>query len=339
MGKMAKIDEFRIAVRHRQAAYACELAMFIMEAMGQETPREVFAFLDRTANKSQFAALICSFSFFYRDMPQPGFQMKLLKRAARGDDDEVAADAYFAMAGEYLSDERTVRKAMTALERAAELGHGEAHIRLARAYETGMLNNRVNFDKAWATLCDGVSEFDYGPAKLALADFMIRHELLSDEFNPITLLQEAVAEGVDGAEEMLIGFGEMVHKLMPRLPYLIVPGDMERAKLARNAIVNEFHIDSTAAADLVSRLFGFDSWEVMEETVASGGQGASDFDEDCSPEDMDLRKAAQIAIIESELDTTEDFAEAVWSLLRPTARNGTPSLRALERVHKRPGGR
>ncbi|MCV9964925.1 hypothetical protein OIU34_23815 [Pararhizobium sp. BT-229] len=336
---MAVIDEFRALVRHREVIDACERAMLIMQVMGKETPPEVFAFLDRNAQKSQFAALVCASSFFHRDMPQPGYRMKLLKRATRGNDEDVAADAYFAIAGECLSDDRTIRKAMDALERAAELGHGEAHIKLAKGYETGIFNNRVNFDKAWATLCDGVHELDYGPAKVALADFMLRYELLSDQFNPIQLLHEAVAEGVDGAEERLIALGELVDELQPRLPYLIVPKDMDRANLARNAIINELHVGDEEAAVLVARLFGFASWETMEETVESGGHGGSDFDEDCSQEDLALRKAAQIEIIEDELDVPEEFAEAVWSLLRPTARDGIPSLRALERVYKGRGGR
>jgi hypothetical protein len=257
-----------------------------------------------------------------------------LKRATRGYDDDVAADAYYALAGRYSSDERTARKAMTALERAAELGHGEAHIKLAQGYETGMFNNRVNFDKAWATLCDGVQDLDYGPAKVALADFMIRHELLSDEFNPIQLLHEAVADGVDDAEEILMAFGELAEELRPRLPYLIVPKDMERALQARSAIVNELHIVDEAAGALVARLFGFASWEAMEEMVENGYPGGSDFDEDCSPEDLGLRRNVQIDIIADEIDVPEDFAAAILGLLKPTAREGIPSLRALERVYK-----
>lgn len=331
---MAKIDDFRLLVRHREILEACELAMAIMEVMGKETPRDVFDFLDRIAGKSQFAALVCAGSYFHREMPEPGYRMKLLKRATRGEDADVAADAYFAIAVECLSDERTVRRAMDALEKAAYLGHGEAHIKLAKGYETGMFNNRVNFDKAWATLCDGVHELDYGPAKVALADFMLRYELLSDQFNPIQLLHEAVEEGVDGAEERLIAIGELVGELRPKLPYLIVPKDLGRANLARNAIINELHVSDEAAAVLVARLFGFDSWETMDQTVEIGGHGDTDFDEDCSPEDLALRKASQVEIIEDELDVPEEFAEAVWSLLRPTARDGIPSLRALEKVYK-----
>ncbi|MCS4089346.1 hypothetical protein [Rhizobium sp. BK176] len=331
---MAKIDEFRSSVRHREIDNACELAMMIMDVMGRETPRDVFDFLDRMASKSQHAALVCSFTFFYREQPEPDYQTKLLKRATRGYDEDVAADAYFALAGRYSSDEQTVRKAMPALVRAAELGHGEAHIKLAKGYETGMFNNRISFDKAFATLCDGVQELDYGPAKVALADFMFRHELLSDEFNPLQLLHEAAVEGVDNAREMLMAFSEMAEELQPHLPYVIVPKDMERAILARNAIVNELHVGEDDAADLVARLFGFDCWETMEEMVEGGHGGESDFDEECLPEDMDLRRAIQIEMIADELDVPEDFAEAVWSLLRPTAREGVPSLRALERVYK-----
>lgn len=331
---MATIDRFRIAVRNREVLEACELAAVIMEVMGKETPSEVFDFLDRSARKSPYAALACASSFFLRDVPTPGYRMKLLKRAARSDDDEVAANAYYGIAAECLLEEKTVRKALDALERAAELGHADAHVNLARGYEFGLYRNRIDIEKAWLTLCDCVEDLDYGPAKVALADFIFRHDVHSDEYNPLELLQEAAEEGVDGAEERLHALSELANEHRARLPYLIIPKDMQRAVMVRNAIVNELNVGNEYAGDLVAKLFGFDTWETIEATVASGDHDGSDFDEDCSPEDMGLRRASQIAVIQEELDVPEEFAEAVWSLLRPTAREGKPSLRGLEKVYR-----
>ena len=260
--------------------------------------------------------------------------MKLLKRAARSDDAEVAANAYYGIAAECLLEEKTVRKALDALERAAELGHGDAHVRLSRGYEFGLYKNRIDIEKAWLTLCDCVEDLDYGPAKVALADFIFRHDVHSDEFNPIELLQEAAEEGVEGAEERLRALSELANEHRARVPYLIIPKDMQRAAKIRSAIVNELNVGNEYAGDLVAKLFGFDAWQTMEATVANGDHDGSDFDEDCSPEDMGLRRTSQIAVIHEELDVPVEFAEAVWSLLRPTAREGKPSLRGLEKIYR-----
>jgi hypothetical protein len=331
---MAVIDRFRVAVRDREVREACDLAVTIMEVMGKETPREVFDFLDRNVRKSPYVALACASSFFLRDVPTPGYRMKLLKRVARSDDAEVAANAYYGIAAECLIEEKTVRKALDALERAVELGHPDAHVKLSRGYEFGLYRNRIDVEKAWLTLCDCVEDLDYGPAKVALADFIFRHDVHSDDFNPIELLQEAAEEGVEGAEERLHALEEIANEHQARLPYLIIPQDLERATMVRNAIVNELDVGNEHAGDLVAKLFGFDAWETMEGFVAGHDHEENDFDEDCSPEDMGLRRALQIAVIREELDVPEAFANAVWTLLRPTAREGKPSLRGLEKVYR-----
>jgi tetratricopeptide (TPR) repeat protein len=331
---MAKIDLFRIAVQERETIEACDLAAIIMDAMGKETPQEVFDFLDRSARKSPYAALACASSFFLRDMPQPDHRLKLLKRAARADDEELAADAYYALAVEYSLVEKTVRKALSALERAADLGHGDAYVRLARGYEFGLYRNRINVDRAYYNLCLCIDQLDYGPGKVALADFIIRHGIQSDEYNPIELLHEAAEEGVEGAQERLDALNEIAAEYKARLPYLIVPRDMNRPEMVRAAIVNELNVGEEFASELVARLFGFDGWGMLEATVIGGSHGESDYDEDCAPDDLHLRRSVQVTIIQEELDVPEDFAEVVWDLLRPTARSGKPSLRALDKTYK-----
>lgn len=336
---LSKLDMFREAVGAREILEATMLAQHLFHAMGRETPPEVFSFLDKYASRSQVVAMVCAMSFHFRDEPTPGHRIRMLKKVSRGGDDTIAADAMFAVAGECLLDEKTVRKAMDWLRRAGDMGHGEALVRLAYGLEHGIYRNRVDNGEAYATLAEAV-DLEYGPAKLAMADFIIRHGVDDDDYHPLELLREAIEDEVEGAEELL---EKLVHIATedqeeadgpdhPEMDGVVVPDGMERPNLLRNAICNELPILEDQAAHLVSILHGFSSWNEMVQFAENPMFEKGPFDEDCGKGPMDERRMTQIAILGHILGAPAEIAEEIWALLRPTAKEGHPSLRGLDRA-------
>lgn len=334
---MAVINKFREAVAEQDVVEASEHAAHIVSVMGAETPGEVFEFLDKASGKSQHAAMVCATTFLFREPPTPSHRLKLLKKATRTNDTNLAAMAYFAIGMETVMHGEQPKKAIPAFQKSSELGNLESNIVLAQAYERGVFGQRDHINKAFNALADAVDE-DYGPAKIAMAEFSFRNGIHDEDYCPHQLLEEAVEDGVEGAEELLAMLHEITHDEEPnslQLPYQVTPKTLERPTTLRNAICNELFCEYDEVAPLVARLHGFGTWEEMVIAIADISVPEGTYDEDCSIEEMSIRRGLQIEII----DNFEHFseapsfvAEAVWELLRPTSRDFRASLRTLQEV-------
>jgi hypothetical protein len=328
---MAVINKFREAVADRDVIEAAEHAAQIVSVMGAETPVEVFDFLDKASLKSQHAAMVCATTFLFREPPTPDHRLKLLKKASRSEDTNIAAMAYFAIGMETIMHGEQPKKAIPAFQKSSELGNLESNIMLAQAYERGVFGQRDHINKAFNALADAVDE-DYGPAKIALAEFSFRNGIHDEDYCPPQLLEEAAEDGVDGAVELLMMLeeGHTQHEELTKLPYRVVPKTLIRPQHIRDAICNELHCSHDGAAGLVAGWHGFDTWEELVIAVADIGVPEGPYDEDCSFEEMSARRQMQIDILDNFSDAPPFVIEAIWELLQPTSRDYRASLRRLQ---------
>ena len=334
---MATINEFRAEVANRDFQAASRLASVVVSVMGNETPAEVFDFLDSASTTCRHTAFVCATSFFHREEPAPGHRVTLFKRVVRGHDDDLSAAAYFALAGECLLDKKTVNKTMGYLKHAAELGHSEATLRLAIGYDLGIFGNRVNVARALESFADAVDD-DYPPAKLAMAEFLIRRGIDDTVYDPIELIREAEDDDIEGASELLAilrqaGYPgtETEEEDLPLLAERVIPADLSRPRLVVEALRNETDVSHEQASILVSALHGFPEWEDLETAVNTSGS-AGPFDEELSRKRLRDRQMDQADIIQAFFGITYEEAEVFQELLKPTARGGLPSLRALSKT-------
>ncbi|TLX17137.1 hypothetical protein [Rhizobium sp. MHM7A] len=330
----SKLDLFREAVKQRDNDEAIPLAGMIIDVLGDKTPQDVFRFLDKAAKDDQLAAIVCATSFFFREQPKPGHRAMLLRRAARGYDDNLAGNAYFALAAECLVDGGKPRRAIDALERAVELGHLDAHVRLAKGYETGMYRNRINLERAWELLEEAVEE-DYGPAKLALAEFIFAHGIHDSDYDPRELLVEAAEDDVPGAVELLMQFqasAETIKRHAKKLDNPVIPRDESRPMAIRSALLNEFHMEADAIEAMVAAWHGFLSWSELIAYALNENAPEGIFDEDCGTEELEDRRRTQVLIAGHYIDAPDYVLELIVTLLQPTSRTHKPSLRNLDRL-------
>lgn len=331
----SKLEMFRCAVRDRDTETAVRLSDIIIDVLGAETPSDVFAFLDKEAKHDQAAAMVCATSFFHREQPKPGHRAMLLRRAARGDDDHLAGHAYFALAAECLVDGGKPRRAIDALERAVELGHLEAHVRLAKGYATGHYQNRINLDRTWDLLTAAVKK-DYAPAKLALAEFMFIQGVHHPEYDPGELLVDAAEDEVPGAVETLIDFQLSADKLRKRytvkLENPVIPVDETRPMAVRSALLNEFHMEADVVEQMIAAWHGFASWSELMTYAMNENAPEGVFDEDCETDELEARRDTQAWIASNYIDAQRHVLELIVALLQPTSRSHKPSLRNLDRL-------
>jgi hypothetical protein len=329
---MAVINKFREAVADRDVIEAAELAAHIVSVMGAETPVEVFDFLDKASLKSQHAAMVCATTYLFREPPTADHRLKLLKKASRTDDTDLAAMAYFAIGMETLAYGEQPKKAIPAFQKSSDLGNLESNIVLARAYEEGVFGQRDHINKAFNALAEAVDE-DYGPAKMALAEFSFRNGIHDEDYCPHQLLEEAADDGIDGAAELLMMLEEAHgHEELSKLPYQVVPRTLARPQQIRDAICNESHCSFEAASNLVAGLHGFDTWEEMVIAISDISVPEGPYDEDISIEAMSARQQMQIEIIFNFTDVPPFVVEAIWELIQPTSRDYRASLRKLHEV-------
>ncbi len=330
-----KLQLFREAVKAKDHHEAIPLADQIIEVLGDQTPEDVLAYLDRSAKNDQFAAVVCAKSFFFREQPKPGHRAMLLRRAARGEDDEIAGNAYYALAAECLADGGKPRRAIDAFERAVQLGHLDAHVRLAKGYETGMYRNRIDLQRAFDLLDDAVDE-DYGPAKLAMAEFIVTHNINDSDYDPGSLLVEAAEDDVPGAVERLMELQVAAEQIMKsraiKLDDPIIPVDETRPLAVRTAMLNEFSHPPELIEALIAAWHGFASWSELIAYSMSANTPRGVFDEECDPEELEARRKSQSLIAGHFFDVSDHVLELIVTLLQPTSRSHKPSLRNLDRL-------
>jgi hypothetical protein len=331
----SKLDLFREAVKDKDFDEAVRLAGKIVDVLGNQTPDDIFRFLDKAAKDDQLAAIICSLSFFYREQPKPGHRAMLLRRAARGYDDDLAGNAFFALAAECLVDGGKPRRAIDALERAVDLGHLEAHVRLAKGYATGVYQNRINLSRTWDLLTTAVDN-DYGPAKLALAEFIFMQGVQDPEYDPGELLVEAAEDDVPGAAETLMEFElfaeNVIKQNAKKLDNPVIPSDGTRPVAIRGALLNEFHMEPDAIETMIAAWHGFASWSELMAYALDENAPEGVFDEDCGEVELKARRQTQAWIAGHFIEAPGYVLELVVALLQPTSRSHKPSLRNLNRL-------
>lgn len=349
---VSKLEMFRVAVHEGDDDEALPLADLLVDAMGAEAPTEVFEYLDCIAEQSQVGAFLCAKSLAVRAPNKRKRRMKLLRAATKGEDDDIAGTAYYIIAAEHLSSGK-LDKVIPNLESAARLGHGDAHIRISHARETGEFDNDINLEYAFDILTLAVEDLNYGPAKVELADFILRNQLDHTRFDVPTLLHDALHDGVPGAAERLMAVmldvddDEDDDDRDAETIRCVVPDGMTRIVAARDAIRNELDSESGVSEALVAYVHGFPNWDTLTEAANDPDAEKGPFDEDVAPQELESRRRAQMAIIRSFIMCNEPVAGLLLDLLAPTSRDGTPSLRRLaemtrklkDAAHAKPVGR
>jgi TPR repeat protein len=309
----------------------------VIDAMGRETPQFVFDYLEKKAGRNQAAALIAAQSYFFRDEKSDQDRLKLLKKAAKGSDSNIAGSAYYLLANEFMAAGDTGKRVKEALVNSAELGNLYAAVALARAYTDGTFGCKVDVEQAYDLLTDAYDE-NFAPAKLALAELLLTTDIDDDMHDPMGLLIEAVEEGVEGAEEVLHSLTAAIAREAAnddsgdniKLSEKVVPNGFQRVLHLKAAILNEFDCDASVAEILIAHWYGFDTWEELNQASQSKDCPPGRFDEDCDPMRLKARIAEQNQITEQHIDAPPNVLSLIVELLKPTSRAHPPSLRKLD---------
>ncbi len=264
---MSVMQQFRQAAARRHYDEAASHADQIVSVMGEDTPVEVFEFLDAFSDKSKHAAFVRASTYLYREEPEPGFRMKLLQDAVKSRDDVVKSSAYFAIGVETLMHGADPKKAISPLKKSFEYGNMDSCLVLADAYENGRFGQRGHLKKAFNILADAADE-GFAPAKLALSKFVVNHGIHHPDYHPRELLQEAAEEGLDEAVTLLLIMDD-IDEAASILPYEVVPVSMDRPVQIKNAFLNESDILPEYAEELIAKLYGFKTWEALTAAVNS----------------------------------------------------------------------
>lgn len=327
---MSAISRFREAVKNNDIEDAVYQADDIVKAMGDESPAEIFTFLDSAAEKSHSAAFVCATTFLFRPEPVSGHRFKLLLKAARSKERFIASSAHMCIGLEYLASSENKKKAIPALRKSFEMGNLESALVLADAYEAGVFGKRNSLAHAFSYLSLAVEE-EYGPAKLSLAEFLVRNELTDTEYSPVELLREAVEENIEGAAEYLASYIE-VEKIAYRLPKRVIPASMDRPNAVVDCLNAEFPVPERLLKALVAEWHGFESWKSLERAVSKGDSSSGPADEDCSQEELLDRRMRQTMLLSCHILAPTYVLDTIVGQLRPTAREGKPSLANLEEL-------
>jgi hypothetical protein len=109
------------------------------------------------------------------------------------------------------------------------------------------------------------------------------------------------------------------------------PSSLERVKKVRAIIRRKFNLETTNASSATAALYGFHSYRQLQDAhfAPGGASGLSLEDEECPAATIIKRRMVQATVLVKLTSSDATVAKRVIQLVRPTARDWTPSLIAL----------
>lgn len=283
--------------------------------------------------RSQHAALVSMHGLVRAGDLDEATLVSLMRRACRGEDHDIVAEAQGVLGGLYLREWANGPLAAAYLHESANGGNLDARYHLATAYARGLAGFPVEVETARTLYSDCIDDGHDARAMYDLAMMIQSGALESDEYDVRTLLEEAEAAGHPLAETAL----DMLDRQegpdpddYPELPVAVVPDDPVRLRMARNEIVRVFEGTDERAENIVVAMHGFLDWDELIDAARQGDEPPGPFDEDQSPEDQAMMREAQAEIVMMGLGVDMFTADAVVDLLRVTSRGDLPSLDGLD---------
>lgn len=288
--------------------------------------------------RSQHAALVSMLGLVRSGDINEAKLVGLMRRACRGEDEDIVAEAQGVLGGLYLRHWADGPLAAAYLHESARGGNLDARYDLATAYARGLADFPVDVETAQTLYSVCIDDGHDARAMYDLAMMIQSGALESDEYDVRALLEEAEVAGhllAATALDMLDREEGPDPDDYPDLPVAVVPEDPVRLRMARNEIVRVFEGTDERAENIVAAMHGFLDWDDLIDAARQRDEPPGPFDEDQSPEDQAAMREAQAEVAMMGLGVDMFTADAVVDLLRITSRGALPSLLGLaERVEQ-----
>lgn len=295
------------------------------------------------AERSQCAALVAAIGLERQGAKARKARIRLLEKAAEGEDESVRAEAERHLGMTYLRLPGKAHYAAHHLHAAADLGDLEAMFELGLAYFSG----KDGFPEDRQA---GLAQFElcrrrsYAPALFEIARLLEAGEIGHEDYEAEELYEEAASLG---HEEAVARLGQIRLEEGPDpddyddIPVPFRPDDPVRLRMARNEIVRVFGGTDERAENLVAAMVGHFDFEDAIKEARDREEPGGPFDEDGfrSEDEQSALLEAQAAQVELALGVDRNTAEIVVDLLRLTSNGRYPSLHDLERRRKQGSGR
>lgn len=322
--------------RHREAFV---FAMSLIERDEGDSTGRVFAAIERAAEHFSDAALTAAMShkIFDRKESRPGAITTFFEMAIAGDDEKVRRMATFGLARHLLLEKSGAERGIKLMKMARRLGYPEAAAELGLFYEKGAFGLPVDLAKAVECYVEAV-EGDSALGMYQLAQHMLSNTVKIRDYHPLELLQQSAALGYPEAVALVEQMTEAIEAMeetearQDMLPYVIVPDGIDRIRLVRDAMVNEFSVDEDEAGSCTAALMGYPDWSTMAADASSETKARGKFDEDCTAAEFNEREQLQTEIFAGRTGADHAAALTAIKLLRPSSRTVKPSLRRFDRI-------
>lgn len=313
-------------------------AMTVMSRDGGDDTGRIYAVVEQIAEKLPEAALAAAmtFSMFDRKETKPGSITTFYEMAIAGDDDKMRALAAYGYGRHLISEGQSERRGIRLIRIARNAGVADAAAELGRIIEEGLYGEKVDLDECLKCYVEA-TEGGSGTGMFLLAKFMLAHTKRVGDYHPMKLIEDAAELG---HPEAVILHAQMVEMFEEKeaegreemLPYVVVPDGLERIKLVRSALQNEFSVSEDEAGDIAAALHGYPDWSMMATAADDPNVRKGRFDEECEAAEFNERERLLAEVFAARTGTTQEVAAASIKLLRPTSRTVRPSLRRLDKI-------
>ena len=292
-----------------------------------------FAMVDEIVHRHPAAALTLAHVVPASGSAEIDLQAKLARlRLALGAEDRDP-HIHLAMALLLISERKP--EAMNHIGKALAAKCPDAFYGAGIAYETGM-GQPPNLRMAMQYYQEGFEDHEDSKCMLRFARLLLLENDLDPEdydYDAVQLLDELSEEdSEEGYEAAMMLETLREAKSLPRmLPETVTPQGSKRPKLIRDAIKSHFQISLQRAEAITAALHGFESWGRLLNASNDARTVKGPFDEDCDAPAFIARKKALVGVLRMYTDLDQYLAEIAISLLKPTARDGRPSLKKLEK--------
>jgi hypothetical protein len=313
-----------------------EAADLLLEAWMEhegEIPSSLAALIDKISEISPKAAYMKAFILTEE---QDEEAERFFRLASECEDGGVSGPANMSLTSIYMERGRD-DLALPYLRKAVEHDVPMARHMLSLAYVWGKMGLKIDISEA-VHLLEGLIKDEYSEAKVTLAQLIIAKKAKLPNVDPFQLIAEAAADGVEEAITMLLDLGKGLSEAPgneePMLPYVVIPDGMKRPKLVRDALVSEFGMTRDQSEELTAGLYGYSKWSVLTRAATDPKVKKGKFDEDMEPAELNERNQLLTSVLCYYIEIEDYIADIAINLLKPTARNGRPTLKKLqERVN------
>lgn len=327
-----KLDGLRRLMEEGFVEEAAMAALRMHHKAGGPLKAALLELVEPLKSKSPHAALLCAREIDESERGRNNTYRNMLRRAAKCDEEGVAAEAEGRLGMLYLHELGNEYLGTAHLHAAARLGDLPATYALAEAYASGMHGLDEDLDAAVRLLERCMDRRD-PRAFYELSLLAELHDVVGERYDSRALLEAAAEGGFEPAKERLLQLKEDEGPDpgdYPDIPVEFHPDDAVRLRMARNEIVRVFGGTAERAENMIAAMVGYYDWDDVLGDARGREEPGGPFDEDRPAEEQRQLREAQAEIVMMALGVDMQVADAVVDLLRVTSRGELPSLRRLD---------